>query len=119
VADAQAQSGIDEHSQQMFGQNDLHAAAMIPIYIEQEWLGTLALAHKTPNAFANASLQPLRTLADQAATILANQRLLRQTELLYRIGRALNQAITRDDALDIAVREIQAYTGAYQCRFVI
>jgi signal transduction histidine kinase len=91
---------------------------LIPIYIEQEWLATLALAHKTPNAFANASLQSLRTLADQAATILANQRLLRQTELLYRIGRALNQAITRDDALDIAVREIQAYTGAYQCRFV-
>ncbi|MAT98020.1 MAG: hypothetical protein CL608_12815 [Anaerolineaceae bacterium] len=118
VADAQAQSGIDEHSQQMFVQNDLHAAALIPIYIEQEWLGTLALAHKKPNAFANASLQPMRTLADQAATILANQRLLRQTELLYRIGRALNQAITRDDALDIAVREIQAYTGAYQCRFV-
>ncbi len=119
VADAQAQSGIDEHSQQLFLQNDLHAAAMIPIYIEQEWLGTLALAHQTTNAFANASLQPLRTLADQAATILANQRLLRQTELLYRIGRALNQAITRDDALDIAVREIQAYTGAYQCRFVL
>ncbi len=119
MADAQAQSGVDEHSQQIFMQNDLHASAMIPIYIEHEWLGTLALAHKTPNAFAQASLQPLRTLANQAATILANQRLLRQTELLYRIGRALNQAITRDDALDITVREIQAYTGAFQCRFVI
>lgn len=119
VADAHTQPDIDEHSTQLFLQNDLHAAALIPIYIEQEWLGTLALAHKTPNAFANTSLQPLRTLADQAATILANQRLLRQSDLLYRIGRALNQAITRDDALDIAVREIQAYTGAYQCRFVI
>jgi signal transduction histidine kinase len=50
---------------------------------------------------------------------LANQRLLRQTDLLYRIGRVLNQAITRDDVLDITVREIQAYTGAYQCRFVM
>lgn len=119
VAEAQTQPGLDEHSKQMLAQNDLHAAAIIPIYIEQEWLGTLALAHKTPNAFADTSLQPLRTLADQAATILANQRLLRQTELLYRIGRALNQAITRDDALDITVREIQAYTGAYQCRFVL
>ncbi len=119
IAEAQTQPDLDEHTRQLFSQNDLHAAAIIPIYLEQEWLGTLALAHKTPNSFATTSLQPLRTLADQAATILANQRLLRQTELLYRIGRALNQAITRDDALEITVREIQAYTGAYQCRFVM
>ncbi|MEZ4590482.1 MAG: GAF domain-containing protein [Chloroflexota bacterium] len=119
LADVQNHPDIDAFTQRLFTQNQRHAAAMIPIYIDEEWLGTLALAHKTPNAFANVSLQPLRTLADQAATILANQRLLRQTDLLYRIGRALNQAITRDDALDITVRELQAYTGAYQCRFVL
>ena len=119
LADAQTDPEIDPFSLRLFTQNHRHAAAMIPIYIDEEWLGTLVLAHQTPNAFANISLQPLRTLADQAATILANQRLLRQTDLLYRIGRALNQAITRDDALTITVRELQAYTGAFQCRFVI
>jgi signal transduction histidine kinase len=119
LADAQEDSEIDTFSQRLFTQHDRHAAAMIPIYLDEEWLGTLVLAHKTPNAFANVNLQPIRTLADQAATILANQRLLRQTDLLYRIGRALNQAITRDDALEITVRELQAYTGAYQCRFVV
>ncbi|MCA9916535.1 MAG: GAF domain-containing protein [Anaerolineales bacterium] len=119
LEDAQNDAEIDPFSLRLFTQNGRHAAAMIPIYIDEEWLATLVLAHKTPNAFAHVSLQPLRTLADQAATILANQRLLRQTELLYRIGRALNQAITRDDALGITVREIQTYTGAYQCRFVL
>lgn len=119
LADAQTEPEIDPFTLKLFKQNGRHAAAMIPIYIGDEWLGTLALAHKTPNAFANATIQPVRTLADQAATILANQRLLRQSDLLYRIGRALNQAITRDDALAITVRELQAYTGAYQCRFVL
>jgi signal transduction histidine kinase len=119
LADAQKDSEIDPFSLRLFSQHDRHAAAMIPIYIDEEWLCTLALAHKTADAFANVNLQPIRTLADQAATILANQRLLRQTDLLYRIGRALNQAITRDDALEITVRELQAYTGAYQCRFVL
>ena len=119
LAELQNQPDIDSYSMALFCQNNLHAAALLPIYIVQEWLGTLLLAHKTPNFYAASSLQPLRTLADQSATILANQRLLRQTDLLYRIGRALNQAITRDDALEIAVREIKAYTGAHQCRFVL
>ncbi|WP_420643365.1 GAF domain-containing protein [Candidatus Leptofilum sp.] len=119
LADAQTDPEIDPFSLRLFAQNGRHAAAIVPIYIDEDWLGTLLLAHKTPNAFASASLQSIRTLADQAAIILANQRLLRQTDLLYRIGRALNQAITRDDALDITVRELQAYTGAFQCRFVI
>ena len=119
VADAQTQTGLDPYTKSVFTENDLHAAALVPIYIEQEWLGTLVLAHQTVNYYTDAALQSVRTLADQAATILANQRLLRQTDLLYRIGRALSQAITREDALDITVQEIKAYTGAYQCRFVL
>ncbi|VAW42839.1 Serine phosphatase RsbU, regulator of sigma subunit, partial [hydrothermal vent metagenome] len=110
---------VDPYAQQLFAQNSMKAVAMIPLYIDKEWLGTLALAHENAQAFASSALQSFRTLADQAANILANQRLLRQTELLYRIGRALNQAITRDDALEISVREIQGYTNAYQCRFVL
>lgn len=110
---------IDPYSQQLLKQHNMHAVAMIPLYIDKEWLGTLALAHETAQAFASSSLQSFRTLADQAANILANQRLLRQTELLYRIGRALTQAITRFDALEISVREIQGYTDALQCRFVL
>ncbi|WP_420627647.1 GAF domain-containing protein [Candidatus Leptofilum sp.] len=119
LADAQTDPEIDPFSLRLFAQNGRHAAAIIPIYIDDDWLATLLLAHKAPNAFADASLQSIRTLADQAATILANQRLLRQTDMLYRIGRALNQAITRDDALGITVRELQTYTSAFQCRFVV
>ncbi|MCB8981805.1 MAG: GAF domain-containing protein [Ardenticatenaceae bacterium] len=119
IANINSESEVDAHTRALFAQNELHAAVIIPISQDQEWFGTLILAHKTPNAFANAALQSIRTLADQAGATLANQRLLRQTNLLYRIGRALNQAITRDDALELAVQEIQTYTGAFQCRFVL
>ncbi|MCA9913589.1 MAG: GAF domain-containing protein, partial [Anaerolineae bacterium] len=48
-----------------------------------------------------------------------NQQLLRQTDLLYQIDRSLSQALTRDDALMIAVQEIAQYTSASQCRIVL
>jgi signal transduction histidine kinase len=96
----------------------INSLALIPIFIEDQWLGTYVL-HSAVPTLDERTLQPFRTLADQAAIILANQHLLRQTELLYQIGRSLSQALTRDDALMIAVQEISAYTGAAQCRVVL
>lgn len=94
------------------------ATALIPIFAEPQWLGTLILQTRQASGFSERSLQPFRALADQAAITLANQQLLRQAELLYQIGRSLSQALARDDALMIAVQEIAQYTGAAQCRFV-
>ncbi|WP_420643307.1 GAF domain-containing protein [Candidatus Leptofilum sp.] len=119
LADIQTEKKFDPYTRWLLIQHEMRAAAFIPICTAEEWLGTLVLAHKVPNFYAVEALQSVRTLADQAAIILVNQRLMRQTDLLYRIGRALNQTITRDDALDITVRELQAYTGAFQCRFVV
>ena len=93
--------------------------ALIPIFAEPQRLGTLVLKLREGAGFAERGLPPFRALADQAAIILANQQLLRQAELLYQIGRSLSQALTRDDALLIAVEEIAQYTGAKQCRFVL
>ncbi|MCA9875902.1 MAG: GAF domain-containing protein, partial [Anaerolineales bacterium] len=101
------------------GATAVHSSALIPIFVETQWLGTLILHSASELAFDERSLQPFRTLADQAAITLANQQLLRQTELLYQIGRSLSQALTRDDALMIAVQEIAQYTGSAQCRIVL
>lgn len=95
------------------------ATALVPIFVEPQWLGTLILQTKNERGFTERNLQPYRALADQAAITLANQQLLRQAELLYQIGRSLSQALTRDDALLVAVQEIAQYTGATQCRFVL
>ncbi len=99
--------------------NNLHALALIPVQVEGEWLATLALHRTTITPFSEAELQPFLTLVDQSAVILSNQQLLKQAETLYQVGQSLSQALTRDDALDIAVQQVAQYTGAWQCRFVL
>jgi signal transduction histidine kinase len=119
LRDPPAEMAPDDLARQLFAASAVTAVALIPIFVEAQWLGTLILQTTAGQAFNERSLQPFRTLADQAAVTLANQQLLRQTELLYQIGRSLSQALTRDDALMIAVQEIAQYTGASQCRIVL
>ena len=119
VRDGQSDPELDPLTRRLFRANNLSAAALVPIHVEDEWLGALALLRTEPKPLSNQELQPFLTLADQAAVILANQQLLRQTDSLYRIGRALNQAITRDDVLAIAVEEVARYTGASRCRIIL
>ncbi|HEX6385086.1 MAG TPA: GAF domain-containing protein [Anaerolineae bacterium] len=119
INDGKNDPELDPVTRRLFETNNLSAAALVPIHVESQWLGALALLRTDPTPLNEQELQPFLTLADQAAVILANQQLLRQTESLYRIGRALNQAITRDDALAIAVAEVARYTGASRCRIVL
>lgn len=119
LEDGQSDSRLDEASRKLFLRYQQQAAVLIPLAVEGEWLGTLALIRRQSLPFSEEQLRPFLTITNQATTILANQQLLRQTETLYQLGRALTQTITRDDALDIAVREVAQYTGAHQCRFVL
>ncbi len=119
LENGQEDARLDEATRQLFTRFDHRAAALLPIAVEGEWLGTLALIRREAKPFTDEALRPFQTLTNQANAILANHRLLRQTETLYQLGRALTQTITRDDALDIAVREVARYTGAHQCRFVL
>jgi signal transduction histidine kinase len=119
IEDGPNDPSLDPHTRALFARNGVRSATLVPIFTEQNWLGTLSLDREAPIPLADQELQPFITLADQAAVILANQQLLRQTEALYHIGRLLNQAIARDDALDIAAREVGAYIGAVQCRVVL
>ncbi|NHZ72036.1 MAG: GAF domain-containing protein, partial [Aquificales bacterium] len=98
---------------------DVETIALIPIYAEGTWLGALAIQAVNKLSITTHDMQPFRTLADQAAITIVNQQLLRQAELLYRIGRSLSQALTRDDILEITVSEISSYTGVAQCRVIL
>jgi signal transduction histidine kinase len=119
IEDGPHYPGIDEHTRALFTNNGVRAATLVPIYTEQSWLGSLALDRVAPIPLNDLELQPFVTLAAQAAINLANQQLLRQTETLYHIGRLFNQSMTREDALEIAAREIARYVGAVKCRVVM
>lgn len=119
IIDGQNDDALDEYTRTLFTNNGVRAATIVPIFAEQRWLGSLVLNRVAPTPLTDQELQPFITLTDQAAIILANHQLLQQTETLYQIGRLLNQSITRDDALDIAVQEVAKYVGAVQCRMVL
>ncbi len=118
IRDSQTDPQLGRLARRLARENNLHALALIPIQVEGEWLATLALQRADTNSFTETELQPFLTLVDQSAVILSNQQLLKQAETLYLVGQSLSQALTRDDAYDIAVQQVGKYTGASQCRFV-
>jgi signal transduction histidine kinase len=115
----QADKRFDDYTRALFKNNGVRAALLVPIHTEDTWFGTLALDRISEQPLTPQEAQPFITLSDQAAIALSNLQLLKQTETLYQIGRMLNEAITRDDALEIATREVAKYTGANHCRFVL
>lgn len=66
---------VSEYGRKFYKQNQLRSAAIIPIYAEDRLLGSVSLYCEQANAFREQNLQSFRTLADQAAVILANQQL--------------------------------------------
>ncbi len=119
IRDSQTDRSLSRFARRLARENNLRSLALIPIQIEGEQLATLALQRAEANAFTESELQPFLTLVDQTAVILSNQQLLKQAETLYQVGQSLSQALTLDDALEIAVNKIAQYTGASQCRLVI
>jgi signal transduction histidine kinase len=119
VRDGQNDPSFDEPSRKLCRNTGVRGVALVPIHLEDRWLATIALDRVEANPLSLQELQPFLTLADQAAVILANQQLLADTNALYGVSRAMNQAITQDDALSVAVQEIVARTSADQCRIIL
>jgi signal transduction histidine kinase len=94
-------------------------AMLLPLATEDQWYGTWVLLQHTPAAFTPLQYQPLISLTDQASTILANDNFLRRSTALFEIGQALNQAITREDAVQVAEFAVAEYIGVHRSRFII
>lgn len=119
ITDGQKDEQLDGDVRALFQINHIRAAAFIPIQRNNQWVGSLALNRIEARPLTHEELQPFVTLCDQAAIILTNQQLLRETGALYRISRTLNQAISQEDALALTIAEIAQYTGVPQCRVVL
>jgi signal transduction histidine kinase len=119
IQDGQSDEGLDPATRRLFKHNGVRGAALIPIHMESQWLATLALDRVAAEPPTQQELQPFLTLCDQAAVILANQQLLNETNALYRISRALNQAISQEEALQITVDEVGRHLLVDQCRVVL
>ncbi|MCB8966068.1 MAG: GAF domain-containing protein [Ardenticatenaceae bacterium] len=95
IAQAQTDPRLDANTRQFYASTTVKSCVFIPIHMENEWLGTLALYRSNMTPILDADLQPFRTLADQAAIILANQRLLSRLQTANDQLRQLDQLKTQ------------------------
>jgi signal transduction histidine kinase/ActR/RegA family two-component response regulator len=119
ISDGQSEEIEDRAARILFKRNKLRGCALLPIHAEDQWLATLCLYRHEPMPPTEQELRPFRTLCDQASVILANQRLLAETNTLYRVSRVLNQAISQDDVLFLTVDEVVHHTVIDQCRIIL
>lgn len=117
VLDLEQSDLLDEATRQLLLNFEAKAVCLIPIFANQQWLGTLGLV--TTQTIPTAEvIQPYLALCDQASVSLANQQLLKESQALYRLGRSLSEAITKEDVAQVTVSEIMSYTGVEQARVV-
>lgn len=95
IVDPRQDTRLDEATRELFRQNKIQAAALIPLYVEENWLGTFLLHCSRGEPFDSQMLTPYRTLADQASVILSNQYLFAEVKAANEKLRQLDQLKTQ------------------------
>ena len=78
ITDIHSDSRLNDTTRQLFLQHNIRSSALIPIYLEDTWLGTFLLHRTRSEPITREMLPPYHTLADQAAIILSNQKLFQE-----------------------------------------
>jgi class 3 adenylate cyclase len=71
---------LDDPEYSYAGPRPFRAALSIPILLEDELIGAIAIVRMTPQPFADEQIELVQTFADQAAVAIANARLLDAVE---------------------------------------
>jgi signal transduction histidine kinase/putative methionine-R-sulfoxide reductase with GAF domain len=95
-ADSKNEPSLNDGLRHLLKTYDVATTALLPILTEGQWLGTIIL-HRLGQTrpFTEDELQALRTLADQSAIILANQRLFAEIQTANEKLRQLDQLKTQ------------------------
>jgi len=124
IADVQADP---EYAHPSVGKIGLRALAGVPIFLEDELIGVLAVARNVPEPFSDAHVDLLKTFADQAAIAIGNARLidsverqLEQQEAMSHVLRAIALSESLEDVfqavVEAATRLCRADFGALYLR---
>jgi GAF domain-containing protein/HAMP domain-containing protein len=99
-------AGLSEESLERVKQTGAQGAAVLPLYVGDRMIGFITAASAQVFGWSEEDVHQAMTFAGQAATAIQNQLLfeqtqttLAQTEMLYEIGRRLNQATNETEIL--------------------
>jgi class 3 adenylate cyclase len=84
------------------GPRPYRAALSVPILLEDEFMGTIAVVRMAPEPFADEHIELVRTFADQAAIAIANARLIdaverQRTELARFVSPQVAELLSSED----------------------
>jgi GAF domain-containing protein/CheY-like chemotaxis protein len=115
VDDLRAVAAPTPFEQRVVGLGTVRALGLVPLRIQGEPAGALIVGYHQPRRFSSGDVRYLSAAADSASVVADNillldqiQANLRETSVLYEATRALADASTPADVLDIA----QRYLGA-------
>lgn len=91
----------------------MHSLVVFPLIVSGQWLGVITGQGYTTLMLSEAEIRQLKSLTDQAATVIQTQRLFEQTQQnlnsiarLFNAGRRLNAADTLQAALAAVIESI-------------
>jgi GAF domain-containing protein len=92
---------------------DAGAIVVIPLVLGMRWIGVISVSWGRPHSFGEKELRLYRSLAAQAATVLDNQLLLKQTQkraeresIINLINQKIQGATSVEAAMQTAAREL-------------
>lgn len=116
---------FDQHSRDYFLKElGVRGAVTLPLLVGGESIGGVVGLSRDPLEISDEEVRRTTTLTDQAASMIQNQLLveqtqaaLMQTDILYSISQALNEATNEDEILE-AVVQPAAEAGAISANYV-
>ncbi|MFL7795207.1 MAG: GAF domain-containing protein, partial [Anaerolineae bacterium] len=81
----------------------------IPLISGEKVLGVLDIQDDQPSRFSETDIDTFSTLAGQIATTLQTAGAYEQTQLRLQVGRALAEAQTEDEVLDVLIKHMEIY----------
>jgi GAF domain-containing protein len=118
IEDALYDARIDDTSMQVVQRLDIHAIAVLPLFIADRQIGVLLLEGEQPYKFTQDEARLFSAMAPQIATVLENRRQFERTRqqaeresALNLISQKIQGATTVEAVLQIAAREIGHVLG--------
>lgn len=104
----------------------IRSLACVPLRSKSRLVGVLGLLSRCDNYFASEDIDVLMSIANQLAVVIDNARLyqglterIKETEVLYEVGRTLISTLDHDEVLQQILKVVQESFGYTRCGILL